>query len=82
MMVRTTIMLPSDLRLRSHRRAKQRGLSFGQLVRESLSAELEREGAGANASDDPLFADRAVFKGSAPRDLAKEHDAYLYGNVE
>jgi hypothetical protein len=82
MMVRTTIMLPSDLRLRSNRRARERGLSFGQLVRESLAAELERASGSEGATADPLFADRAVFKGRAPRDLAKEHDAYLYGDGE
>jgi len=82
MMVRTTIMLPSELRLRSTRRARQRGLSFGELVRESLAAELERGEGSAGAGDDPLFADRAVFRGRAPKDVAKEHDAYLYGDRE
>jgi hypothetical protein len=31
------IMLPADLRHRSSRRARERGVSFGELVRESLS---------------------------------------------
>ena len=81
MMVRTTIMLPSDLRVRSGRQARQRGVSFGELVRASLAAELER-GDGKTGDADPLFADRAVFKGPAPRNIAKDHDAYLYGTDE
>jgi hypothetical protein len=31
---------------------------------------------------DPLFADRAVYKGRAPGNLAAEHDAHLYGDQE
>jgi len=80
MMVRTTIMLPADLRHRSIQRARQRGLSFGELVRESLSSELERD--AANRGGDPLFDDRAVYKGRAPTDLAVAHDAYLYGKEQ
>jgi len=80
MMIRTTIMLPADLRHRSTRRARERGLSFGELVRESLSAELDRASVSRDA--DPLFADHAVYKGRAPADLAAEHDAYLYGDQE
>jgi hypothetical protein len=79
MMVRTTIMLPSGLRRRSTQRAHQRGLSFGQLVRELLAAELEHGSASADVDGDPLFADRAVFKGRAPKDVAKEYDACLCG---
>jgi hypothetical protein len=80
MMVRTTIMLPAELRHRSARRARERGLSFGELVRESLSTELDRKATPRAA--DPLFADRAVYKGRGPRDVAAEHDAYLYGDPE
>jgi hypothetical protein len=80
MMVRTTIMLPADLRRRSTRRARERGVSFGELVRESLSAELDRAPVSRDA--DPLFADGAVYKGQSPSNLAAEHDAYLYGDKE
>jgi hypothetical protein len=78
MMIRTTIMLPADLRLRSSRRARERGMSFGELVRASLVAEIDQ--ARGEPASDPLFADNAVYSGPAPRDLAKHHDAYLYGN--
>ncbi len=73
-------MLPADLRHRSTRRARERGLSFGELVRESLSVELDR--APVKRGTDPLFADRAVYKGRAPTRLAADHDAYLYGEQE
>lgn len=70
-------MLPADLRRRAFRHARQRGVSLGALIRESLDVALPRT---AHAADfDPLFADGAVFRGSAPRDLARHHDRYLYG---
>jgi hypothetical protein len=80
MMVRTTVMIPRELRIRSARRARERGMSFGELVRESLAAEVDSVRADPKA--DPLFADRAVYRGSAPTDLSVDHDAYLYGDRE
>ncbi len=74
-MKRTTIMLPEDLRRRARARARQRGVSLGELIRDSLDASLPHvsyDGAG-----DPLFED-VVFEGPAPRDLSREHDKYLY----
>ena len=77
-MKRTTVMLPADLRRRAFRRAKEQGVSFGVVVRESLDAALPAlEWTG---SDDPLFADGAIWRGRAPRALAREHDRYLYGS--
>lgn len=75
-MKRTTVMLPADLRRRAFRRAKEQGVSFGVVVRDSLDAALPAlEGIG---SDDPLFADGAVWCGRAPHALAREHDRFLY----
>jgi len=75
-MKRTTVMLPADLRRRAIRRAKDKGVSFGLVVRESLDAALPAfEGAGG---DDPLFMDGAVWRGRVPRALAREHDRFLY----
>jgi hypothetical protein len=75
-MKRTTIMLPADLRRRALRRAKSWGVSFGTVVRESLDAALPAlEEVGG---DDPLFLDRDVWSGRAPRALAREHDRFLY----
>ncbi|MFI5197183.1 MAG: hypothetical protein ACHQJD_01065 [Thermoanaerobaculia bacterium] len=75
---RTTVMLSADLRRRAFRRAKEQGVSFGVVVRESLDAALpalERTG-----DDDPLFADDAVWSGRVPHALAREHDRFLYGS--
>ncbi len=72
---RTTIMLPPELKRRAAKRAKEQGVSFGELVRESLTAALT----GAAEVEDSLLADRAVYRGKTPRDLAAEHDRYLYG---
>ncbi len=76
-MKRTTVMLPADLRRRAFARARERGVSLGELIRESLDSALPA--AAPARADDPLFTDAAVFAGKAPRDLAAAHDRYLYG---
>ena len=76
-MKRTTVMLPADLRRRAFVRARERGVSLGELIRESLDSALPT--AAPVRADDPLFTDAAVFVGKAPRDLAAAHDRYLYG---
>jgi hypothetical protein len=77
MMHRTMIMLPSDLQRRARRLAQERGISLGGLIREALVRVLEAAG-DDHRSNDPLFADDAVFTGDAPSDLARHHDQYLY----
>jgi hypothetical protein len=74
-MKRTTIMLPEELRRRALFRAKQRGVSLGELIRDSLDAALPD--VTYDAQRDPLFED-VVFDGSAPPDLSANHDKYLY----
>lgn len=74
-MKRTTIMLPEDLRRRALFRAKQRGVSLGALIRDSLDAALPD--VTYEAQLDPLFED-VVFDGPAPADLSANHDKYLY----
>jgi hypothetical protein len=75
-MRRTTVMLPADLRRRAFRRAKEQGVSFGVVVRESLDAALPApDGAGGR---DSLFADGAVWRGRVPAALARDHDVFLY----
>lgn len=68
-------MLPEDLKASAEQRARQRGISFGKLIRESLMAML----AQPTTAQDVLLTDSAVFKGKTPRNLAAEHDRYLYG---
>lgn len=72
-------MLPADLKARAMRAARERGISFGELLRRSLTAAVESP---ATIYDDPVFADDAVFDGPAPADLAVGHDGYLYGGNE
>lgn len=69
-------MLPSELRHRAFRRARERRVSLGELIRESLDTSLSKP---SRASDrDPLYVDGAIYKGKAPKDLSAEHDQYLY----
>lgn len=76
-MKRTTIMLPVELRVRALQQAHRKKVSLGELIRESLWVCL-RHPKGPTPQD-PLFSDRAVFRRISPRDLAKNHDRYLYG---
>lgn len=75
MVKRTTIVLPPELKERAMKRAKNQGLSLSGIIRESLRRVLESP--VKSRKKDTLFADKATFKG--PRDLAKNHDKYLYG---
>ena len=78
-MKRTTIMLPEDLKMRALKRADIMGLSLGGLIRESLEKILHTPDVD-QADDDPFFADNVVFQGKTPKDLALNHDDYLYGD--
>ena len=78
-MQRTTIMLPTSLKLRAMQRAGQMGISLGEFIRRSLSTMTRRSHAPGRR--DPLFADEAVYRGPAPRDLSAHHDRYLYGDA-
>ena len=77
-MIRTTIMLPTELKTLAARRAGELGISVGELIRESLEMRLRQ--VKSQDHEAPFFADEAVFAGPAPNDLAKEHDRYLYGD--
>jgi hypothetical protein len=68
-------MLPQSLRHRALLRAKQKGVSLGELIRESLEAALR--GVGYDVGDDPLF-EIVIYDGAAPPDAAAKHDKYLY----
>lgn len=77
LMIRTTLMLPEDLKRRAQALARRRGMSFGELVRGSLEATLR--GDAGEVAEDALFLDRAVYDGAVPEDLSERHDGYLYG---
>jgi hypothetical protein len=74
--LRTTIMLPPDLKRRAVLRAQAEGVSLGELIRRSLESAIS-DASGARDRD-PLFADSEVFAGEVPADLAHNHDRYLY----
>ena len=79
-MHRTTIMLPPEIKNAARQKARERGISLGELIRESLQRTLA-SGAQRRA-DDPLFADHACFDGDVERNLSAEHDLYLYEGEE
>lgn len=69
-------MLPSELKLRAIQRARKKGISLGELLRKSLEDQLKRPLSLKN--EDPLYTDNAVFSEKTPKDLAGNHDRYLY----
>ena len=77
-MDRTTIMLPPDLKIRASNQAKKMGISLGKLIREALEKSLDTE-KRTKTGDDSLFLDNVAYGGKTPKDLASEHDKYLYG---
>ena len=76
-MERTTILLPPDLKIKAEKYAQKRGISLGELIRNSLENSLLKKD---SKEEDPFFTDRAVFSDHAPKDLADNHDEYLYGS--
>lgn len=70
-------MLPENLKLAAEEKAFRTKRSLGQLIRDAL----ERDLASTLSRDaqDPFLADARVFRGKSPRDLARNHDDYLYG---
>lgn len=77
-MKRTSIMLPLKLKSRAMRRAHKMKISLGKLMRESLTEFLEHS--EKQNEKDPLLEDQAVFSDKGPKDLAENHDKYLYGD--
>ena len=79
-MLRTTIMIPADLKHRAEQQARRSGVSLGEFVREALRAAVSERDDGT--PEDPLFADTAVYDGESPSDSARNHDRYLYGETK
>jgi hypothetical protein len=74
-MVNIVVPFPEDLREQAESAARERGLTLDEFVRLCVSNSVTR-----NSSADPLFADKEVYVGDAPIDLASNHDRYLYEN--
>ncbi|WP_295544353.1 ribbon-helix-helix domain-containing protein [uncultured Thiohalocapsa sp.] len=75
-MHRTTVMLPEALKRAAQAHASRRGISLGELLRESLEQRLKDQ--PPDRSRDPLFLDRAIHADAGPTDTAEHHDDYLY----
>lgn len=77
-MQRTSLMLPPELQRQAAKTARQRGISLGELVRQSLV----RETAAVYLTEkDSFWATDEVFH-SGQGDLAVNHDAELYGPIK
>lgn len=72
-MKRVCITLPPTLELRAKAAAKKGGVSFSQWVRQSLEKDLS--GDLSHPFLDPDFG----WDGPVPKDGARNHDKYLYG---
>jgi len=76
-MLRTTIMLPEDLKKRVETRAHQMNLSLGQLLRGALEEFLQRD--ERSRIDDPLASGEYVITAPAPLHVSENVDKYIYG---
>ena len=83
-MKRTTILLPEDLQQRATELGRDEGLSFAGVVREALEtylgAAVDEQAKATKPDADPFFADASVYRGKVPKDTARNHDRYLYGD--
>lgn len=79
-MHRTTIMLPSRLKNRAQALASRRGISIGELIRESLEEKLHLSKSESKA-EEPFFKDTNFFDGDVPIDISEMHDRYLYDHI-
>ena len=77
-MQRTSLMLPIELQKQARQLARKRGISLGELVRQSLA----RESATAYQANADLFWIEAGTFHSGQSDLAANHDDELYGPIK
>jgi hypothetical protein len=74
-MRRTSIMLPLNLKNRARLFASKRGISLGELIRESLEDKLNID--KNIQKSDSFFEDNHFYHGDVPKDLSAKHDEYL-----
>jgi len=77
MPLRTTIVLPSRLKAMAVARAKDQGISFGELVRRAVEKHVQQ--AAGPQTGDPFWDNLTSYDIDSPTDLAARHDDYLYG---
>jgi hypothetical protein len=78
-MTTTRIQLSERLMKRAERSAEDKGISFDELIRETLEIHLGEE---AFPENDPFLSDREVYEGPTPPDLVERFDDYLYGSED
>jgi hypothetical protein len=76
-MQRTTVVLPAGLKRRAMAKARERKISFSELVREAVEHSLPTP-PKARKTRDPLWDDIPVYEGPVPADYSSNHDKYLY----
>ena len=72
------MMLPPELQRQAAEAARRRGISLGELVRQSL---LRETAIAYRADADPFWTTAEVFH-SGRTDLAERHDDELYGPIQ
>ncbi len=77
-MIRTTILLPMDLKKKVESKAKERGISLGEFIRLSLQDSIYSK--KNQIEKDPFFSDTEFYKSYVPPDISLNHDDYLYGD--
>lgn len=79
MPTRTTVVLPDSLKQRAITRAREQGISFGELVRRAVERMLlaPPRGAGRKKTGDRFWDNLEIYDGG-PSDAAARHDDYLY----
>jgi len=74
-MLRTTVMLPESLKMKAEHAATERGISLGELIRNSLELTCANQTTGQEL----FFNDEVLYEGEdVPSNLAKNHDDFLY----
>lgn len=77
---RTTIVLPLSLKRSAVEAARHASISFGEFVRRAVRKELaEAASRGSGCRKDPFLDNPPVYRGSVPKNYARDHDKFLYG---
>jgi hypothetical protein len=72
------MMLPKDLQRQAAEAARRRGISLGEMIRQSLVRETSL---AYRVDADPFWTTTEVFH-SGQADLAERHDDELYGPIK
>ena len=76
-MIRTTILLPLELKKKVESKAKERGISLGEFIRLSIQEAISPK--KNQIEKDPFFSDSEFYEGNMPSDISLNHDEYLFG---